>query len=123
MGKTVQGLKKSLPKRCVSVRLKERRSRSWAAGQARKRSRELRQTVAQRANVKLRTQGQPTAWEIACEQSVQRRATRVERGPSHAKNDYIRYNPAAQVTDVRGSESADERITRERYWRTLAKTV
>lgn len=64
-----QGLRKSLPKRCVNDKLKERRAASWKRGQERKAARRQAQKLAEARNRQLRAQGLPTPWEAAKERA------------------------------------------------------
>lgn len=60
-----QKIKKHLPKRCTSEKLKARRAASWQRGQVRKAERRAEQERRERRNRELRAQGLPTPWEVA----------------------------------------------------------
>ena len=83
MSKSTQGVKKGLPRRCSNAHLKEARARRWKAGEERKRLRREAGEAAHRRNVKLRSEGKPTPWEVANGwvpgEAVRRRQVRRER--------------------------------------------
>lgn len=61
-------------KRMGNPKRKERRARSWAAGQKRKEARRAAEAAAAARNADLRSEGQLTPWEAAC---AARRARRT----------------------------------------------
>ena len=65
MSKSDSKLKKHLPKRCTSERLKARRAASWTRGQAKKEARRKVQASREAHNRELRAAGLPTPWEVA----------------------------------------------------------
>lgn len=75
MASKPSGLKKNLPKRCISEKLKDRRKRSWERGQQRKEKRRQANQAAYQRNQRLRSQGLPTPWEEACARAQQRRTS------------------------------------------------
>lgn len=111
-----QGLKKNLPKRCMSAGLKDRRKRSWERGQKRKEARRLAQEAQHNANLSRRSRGLPTPWQVA-------QATRVRSAAPRATASPVGAYTYASATDEPGAETSAERRSREHYWTTLRRKI